>query len=359
MKPVSKLVITLACTGAMLTLASAPTLALTLQETLQSFSAIANAGEQTEFKADVSSGDCTLQVVVKVDKTDPTVTQSELKIDKSCSTGQMQLTGLFETSLGAAGCTIDYDDPAYVGPTVGCSTDVRDTPLLVQLFEDAVAAIQQTSPANPTATFLADALSEATCLIAGGGAAEYTTVLADYQAAVSGLNETVEDFERFANGSQVPDFIFQAVPGSVFLHAGAVTFESSPASIQVFPEDFPFVVLSGGGAGGDAGISSSAGGGRFNSFDTIQARFSSPVAAAGFFHNSPTFTLESVTSDGAERASPLLGTPGIPGPNNFVGILSTCRDNRIDLIRLIPGAVLGGFGTAGWGMNEMRFSTEP
>ena len=64
MKPVSKRVITSACIGAMLAFASAPSLASTLQETLQSFSAIANAGEQTEFKADVSSGDCTLQVII-------------------------------------------------------------------------------------------------------------------------------------------------------------------------------------------------------------------------------------------------------------------------------------------------------
>ena len=294
-----------------------------------------------------------------MDKGDPTLTKTDFKIDKSCSTGQVQLTGQLEIPVGDDGsnakCTIVYDDPIYVGDTVGCSTDIRVTPSLVQLFEDAVAAIQQTSPANPTATFLADALSQATCLIAGGGAVEFTTDLADYQAAVSGLNETVQDFERRADGTEFPP-TFRAVRGFIFLHQDAVTFESSPASTQVFPENFPRVILA--VSGGNAAIASSAGGGKFSSFNTIQSRFSSPVAAASFFFGggvSDVFLVEVVTSDGAERASPTLSIP-LP---RFVGVLSTCRDNRIDLVRLIPGAAGGPFGTgAGWSMSEMRFSKE-
>ena len=125
----------------------------------------------------------------------------------------------------------------------------------------AILAFASAPTVASTVLETVQSFSEETCV-------EFTTDLAQYQADVSGLSETVEDFERFAGGSEVPDALFQVVTGSTFLHHDAVTFESSPASIQVFPEDFPFVVLSGGGAGGNAGIGSHAGGGKFSGFDT-------------------------------------------------------------------------------------------
>ena len=123
---------------------------------------LAASGTQVEHKTNFTgvSGDCTTQVVAKVDKTNPVQTKVDFKIDRSCtSSGQTQITGILVISANPVmiSCNIDYDNPS--DPTVvSDTTEIADVPALVELFQDAADATSQQFP--PGTNPIADALVE-------------------------------------------------------------------------------------------------------------------------------------------------------------------------------------------------------
>ena len=143
---------------ALLALTSADAWSQTACDLVLSLADLAAPGEFIDHKTDIVVGDCTIQVEAKVDKSLPSVTKVDFKIDRSCSlSGQTQLTGIALDIPGdppTSTCNIDYDNPAD-STEVGEDTLITDVPEFQQLIEDAANA---TATQYPSGSSVADEL---------------------------------------------------------------------------------------------------------------------------------------------------------------------------------------------------------
>ena len=164
--PCTALVFGVAC--ALLALAPADASSQTTCDLVLGLAVLADPGEVIDHKTDVSDGDCTTQMTVKVDKGDPVVTKVDFKIDRSCnSIGQAEITVISLEIFGSPptiSCNSDYDNPEDQTEVLE-TTSIADVPQLQELLLDAADATAMQFPSgNPTADLLVAKLTGAVAM---------------------------------------------------------------------------------------------------------------------------------------------------------------------------------------------------